>query len=102
MSNMKILHPDDIDESLTKLVEYADQYHVLLPFVDATGEAPEYRSLGHAIDHNSVKLADLAALSAAMQARAQGKAIWFILFNTPWLLSQADGDALLKAKAARR
>ena len=102
MSNMKILNPDDIDESLVKVIEHAGKFHVLLPFVDATGEMPEYRSLGHPLEQLAIKVRDLNALSAAMKTRAQDTAIWFILFSTPWLLPQPEGDAILKAKAARR
>ena len=102
MSNLKLFDPRDIDESLLKLVEHGGGYHVLLPFVDATGAAPEYRSLGHPTGHGAIRMPDLEALTAAMRARAEGGAIWFILFSTPWLLSHTDGEAILHAKAARR
>ena len=102
MSNLKLFDPNDIDESLLKLVEHEGKHHVLLPFVDATGAAPEYRSLGQPTEHGAIRMPDLAALTAAMRARAAGTAIWFILFNTPWLLAEADGQAILQAKAARR
>jgi hypothetical protein len=102
MSNMKILNPDDIDESLVKVIEHAGKFHVLLPFVDATGGMPEYRSLGHPIEQSTIKVRDLTALSSAMQARAQGAAVWFIMFTTPWLLPRSEGDTILKAKAAAR
>jgi hypothetical protein len=102
MSSFKTLSPDDIDESLMKLVEFAGRRQVLLPFVDATGAAPEYRSLGHATENSSVRLEDLEDLAKAMRSRAGDAAEWFLLFNTPWLLRRSDGDAVRKPDAGRR
>jgi hypothetical protein len=95
MSNLKPLDPDDIDESLLKLVESSGKHYVLLPFVDATATAPEYRSLGHATTRDSIRVEDLTQISTQMRERAQGS-VWFILFNTPWLLSQAAAEAIRK------
>jgi hypothetical protein len=101
MSNFKPLRPEDLDESIVKLVEFSGRHHVLLPFMDATGAAPECRSLGHATEHRSIRIEDLHALAKAMKGSQQGAA-WFILFNTPWLLRQSDADAMQKAEPARR
>ena len=101
MSSFKPLRPEDIDESLVKLIEFANQHYVLLPYVDATGATPEFRSLGHATKHPAVRVEDLDALSAAMHSRKQ-EAVWFILFNTPWLLPPAHVDAARKPAAGRR
>ena len=101
MSSFKPLRPEDIDETLVKLIEFSNQRYVLLPFVDATGTAPEFRSLGHPTHHPAVRVQDLDALSTAMRGREQGAA-WFILFSTPWLLRQSDGDAIRKTAGPRR
>jgi hypothetical protein len=101
MSNFKPLRPEDIDESLVKLIEFSGQCHVLLPFVDATGAAPEYKSLGHATVHRTIRMEDLHALTKAMRGHQQAGS-WFILFSTPWLLRQADANSVQKAGFARK
>ena len=101
MSNFKPLRPEDIDESLVKLVEFSGHCHVLLPFIDATGAAPEFKSLGHSTLHRSVRMEDLDALTKTMRGHQRAGA-WFILFNTPWLLRQADAGAAQKTGFARK
>ena len=95
MNNLKLFNPDDIDESLVKLVAFAEKRFLLFPFIDATGAAPEYRSLGYATEHSNIRVEDLAELTARMKRRAEG-AVWYMLFNTPWLLRHADADAAQK------
>jgi hypothetical protein len=102
MSNFKPLNPSHIDESLIKVIEFEGRHHVLLPFVDATGSVPEYRSVGHALSQGAVRVQDLDALTGVMLERARGTAVWYILFSTPWLLSLSHSDAIQKVKAARR
>lgn len=95
MNNLKAFNPDDIDESLVKLVAFADKRFLLFPYIDATGAAPEYRSLGYATEHNTIRLEDLTEMTVRMKRRADG-AVWYILFSTPWLLRHADADAAQK------
>jgi hypothetical protein len=102
MSNYKPLNPSDIDETLVKFLEFGGKRYVVLPFVDATGSTPEYRSVGHLTPHPSLKVEDLQRLSTAMASRAQGGAAWFILFNTPWLVSAADSETTRKPTEARQ
>ena len=95
MNNLKIFNPEDIDESLVKLVVFADKRFLLFPFIDATGATPEYRSLGYPTEHNTIRVEDLTEMTARMKRRAEG-AVWYILFSTPWLLRHADADAAQK------
>lgn len=95
MNNVKIFNPEDIDESLVKLVAFADKRFLLFPFIDATGAAPEYRSLGYPTEHNTIRIEDLTEMAARMKRRAEA-AVWYILFSTPWLLRHADADAAQK------
>ena len=95
MNNIKLFNPEDIDESLVKLVAFADKGFLLFPFIDATGAAPEYRSLGYPTEHNTIRVEDLAEMTARMKRRAED-AVWYILFSTPWLLRHADADAAQK------
>lgn len=71
MNNLKPFNPEDIDESLVKLVAFADKRFLLFPFIDATGATPEYRSLGYITDHNSIRVEDLAEITARMKRRAE-------------------------------
>jgi hypothetical protein len=95
MNNLKPFSPEDIDESLVKLVAFADKRFLLFPFIDATGAAPEYRSLGYPTDHNAIRVEDLTEMTSRMKRRAEG-AVWYILFSTPWLLRTSDADAAQK------
>jgi hypothetical protein len=95
MNNLKPFSPEDIDESLVKLVVFADKRFMLFPFIDATGAVPEFRSLGYPTEHNAIRVEDLTEMTSRMKRRAEG-AVWHILFSTPWLVRHSDADAAQK------
>lgn len=93
MNNLKPFDPQDIDETLTRVVTYGNDCHLLFPYINALGDAPKFDSVGQVIRGPSASVQDFTALSERI--RQAGKAaVWFISFNTPWLVKQADADAL--------
>ncbi len=93
MDNLKPFDPDDIEESLLRLVAYDGRHYALFPYIDVTGSAPEYKSVRHPIARESISAAELGALSA--QVKQLGKdAEWHISFSTPWRIKPSDGEAI--------
>jgi hypothetical protein len=98
MSSLKIFDPNDIDETLSRVVTFGAQTHLLFPYVDARGTAPQFRSVGCVIEGNAATVADFATLCALVRDHGTN-AVWFISFNTPWLLPAAEA---LKIEHRRR
>ena len=90
MTNLKTFDPNDIDETLTRVVTHGGATHLLFPYIDATGKAPTFNSINCVIDGPTATIEDFAALSALIkQRREPGE--WFLSFNTPWLMTASDG-----------
>jgi hypothetical protein len=85
MDNLKPFDPEDIDESLLRLVRYGGVRYALFPYVDATGAAPEFRSVRRRIDGEQLTRLDPAEIAVAVKQHG-ATAEWFIQFNTPWLI----------------
>lgn len=101
MENLKPFDPQDIDESLTRIVVYDNHIHLLFPYISATGPSPKFESIGCVIGARAATVADFAALSALLR-RARTDAEWFISFNTPWLLRLSDADRIRHRPLIRR
>lgn len=100
MDTLKPFDPNDIDETLTRLVAFGDAAHLLFPYIDARGAAPKFDSIGQPIKGPSATVENFAALSAAVGRAAEG-AHWFISFNTPWLLDGRDAEAVRQRTSGR-
>jgi len=87
MSSLKIFKPDEIDETLTR--------------VDATGSAPQFNSIGCIIEGSAATIEDFASLSALV-GKHGASAVWFISFNTPWLLSVAEAAKVEQRRRPHR
>ncbi len=99
MDNLKPFDPQDIDESLLKIVMHGGQHYALFPYVDALGAAPEYRSVRHQIGRDTISVRELDELSALIRRRGEN-ALWFISFSTPWLISAAEVENLRQKSRA--
>ncbi|HLZ97974.1 MAG TPA: hypothetical protein VKP66_08475 [Steroidobacteraceae bacterium] len=93
MENRKPFDPMDIDESLTRLITHAGHTYLLFPYINATGMTPKFNSIGRVIGGSSATAEDIAALSAQAK-QAADRAEWFISFNTPWLVTAEEADAI--------
>jgi hypothetical protein len=98
MSSLKIFDPDDIDETLSRVVTFGAQTHLLFPYVDARGAAPQFSSVGCVIEGSAATVEDFTRLCALVRDHGTN-AVWFISFNTPWLLPAAEA---LKVEQRRR
>jgi hypothetical protein len=85
MDNLKPFDPDEIDETLTRVVTHGRETFLLFPFISAVGPVPKFNSISCVIKGNAATVQDFAAL-AALVAEAGANGGWAISFNTPWLL----------------
>jgi len=93
MNNLKAFDPDDIDESLLRQVAYGGKYYALFPYVDATGPAPEFKSVRREIMRDAISVDEINDLSQMIKRRGENAA-WLISFSTPWLLKRTDADEM--------
>jgi len=101
VDNLKPFDPNDVDETLTRVVTHRGITYVLFPYVNATGEEPRFNSLQCAIEGPAATIDDFAALAQLItQRRSEGK--WFISFNTPWLMTAADREKIAQRAAVPR
>jgi hypothetical protein len=92
MDNLKVFDPDDIDETLSRVVSHGGRAYLMFPYVDAVGTAPKFNSVSLVIDGPAATIKDFAALSASVR-QAAGSARWYISFNTPWLLLPTEAES---------
>jgi hypothetical protein len=101
VTNLKPFDPNDVDETLTRVVAHGGATYLLFPYINAIGKAPKFDSINCAIDGPAATIADFAALSGLIkQSPSQGE--WFISFNTPWLMNNSDGEKIIRRVPAAR
>lgn len=99
MQNLKPFDPDEVDETLTRVVVHGRGTYLMFPYIDGKGATPRFSSVGCLIDGPAATVKDFAAL-ASLAKQAGANAVWFISFNTPWLLSPAAVEDL-KSQASQ-
>jgi hypothetical protein len=82
---MKPFDPSEVDETLTRVVSHNGKTYLLFPFLNATKNEPEYRSIGIVIAGTAATVQDFHNLTALLIKAGQGL-LWRIVFNTPWLI----------------
>lgn len=101
MTNLKPFDPNDVDETLTRVVTHRGVTHLLFPYVDALDSAPRFNSIHRVIDGPAATIEDFAALCELIgESRQQGE--WFISFNTPWLMTAAEAEKISQRASAAR
>jgi hypothetical protein len=98
MENRKPFNPMDIDESLTRLVTHGGLTYLMFPYINAIGPTPKFKSIGFVINGLGATIEDYATLSAQAKLAADG-AEWFISFNTPWLITTEEADAIRQRRS---
>ena len=92
IDDMKPFDPADVDETLTRVVAHHGKNYLLFPYVNATQNEPEYKSIGMVIVGATASVQDFHGLTALLVQSGQGF-LWRIVFNTPWLIRIAEGAA---------
>jgi hypothetical protein len=101
MDNFKPFDPNDIDESLTRVVAHGGHRYLLFPHINATGTIPKFNSISYVIGRAAPAIADFLALSELVR-QAEKNAKWLISFNTPWLIPLSEiADIEQRASEAR-
>ena len=88
MQSYKPFDPNDIDETLTRIVSHGDHTYLMFPYINAMGSVPEFNSISHVIDGPAATVRDFSTLTQSVKQAAEN-ASWFISFNTPWLMPLA-------------
>jgi hypothetical protein len=89
MDNLKPFDPDEIDETLTRVVTHGSETYLLFPFINGVGVVPKFNSISYVIKGKVATVQDFGSLSALI-TQAGANASWAISFNTPWLLPAAQ------------
>jgi hypothetical protein len=85
MDNLKPFDPEDIDETLTRIVRHGGHIYLLFPYINGLDPVPHFESLSITIPGPMATVEDLAKLTAlAHNSRKGGD--WVISFSTPWLV----------------
>lgn len=101
MRDFKPFDPDDVDQSLVRVVTYGGKHYVLFPYIDAVGPVPKFNSVAQVIAGPAATTGDLKALSLLVR-QAGENAAWFISFTTPWRVRPSEGDSIKQRKAIAR
>ena len=89
MKNLKPFDPNDIDETLTRVITHGRTTYLMFPYINALGIAPKFNSVSYVIKGPTAAVSEFAALAASIKnIPEQGE--WFISFNTAWLLSPQE------------
>ncbi len=88
MDNLKPFDPNEIDETLTRVVTHGSDTYLLFPFISALSQVPKFNSISCVIKGKAATVQDFETLSRLV-AEAGANAGWAISFNTPWLLPAA-------------
>jgi hypothetical protein len=102
VTNLKPFDPDDVDETLTRVVVHGGNSYLLFPYIDALRIAPKFDSIHCTIAGPAATIQDFASLAGLIKAgRSHGE--WFISYNTPWLITAADAATIItqRVSAAR-
>jgi hypothetical protein len=91
IDDMKPFDPADVDETLTRVVSHNDKTYLLFPYINATKNEPEYKSIAIVIAETAAGVQDFHNLTAILVKAAQGF-LWRIVFNTPWLIRIPQDD----------
>jgi hypothetical protein len=89
MKDLKPFDPNDVDETLTRVITHVAKTHLLFPFVDGIGAEPKYNSIGMVIAGAAATVQDFQELTLRIKKAGEGAA-WRIVFNTPWRIRPSD------------
>ena len=93
MNTLKPFDPNDIDETLTRVVNHGRHTYLMFPYINAIGAAPQFNSISYVIDGSAATIEDFLALSALVR-QAGENAKWLISFSTPWLMPLPEAVAI--------
>jgi hypothetical protein len=93
MENLKPFDPDDIDETLTRVVTHGRDTYLMFPYINVVDSVPKFNSISRVIAGSAATVEDFAALSALVR-QAANRAEWFLSFNTPWLIAPSEAQSI--------
>ncbi|HEY0801484.1 MAG TPA: hypothetical protein VGD54_11625 [Steroidobacteraceae bacterium] len=93
MNTLKPFDPNEIDETLTRVVSHGRDTYLMFPYINATGPAPQFNSISYVIEGSAATIEDFLALSALVR-QAGENAKWLISFSTPWLMRLPEAVAI--------
>jgi hypothetical protein len=101
MENLKQFDPQDIDESLTRVVAHGGVFYLMFPYISALKAAPHFDSLSVTIAARAATVEDFSKLSDLVKNSGKGGE-WFISFSTPWLVRAEEVQDLRSRGSVRK
>jgi hypothetical protein len=101
VNNLKRFDPNDIDETLTRVVTHGRATYLMFPYINAMGTAPKFDSISCVIEGPTATKANFAALSSLLRKPPE-RGEWFISFNTPWLVTPSEAENIRHRATAPR
>jgi hypothetical protein len=101
MENLKPFDPQDIDESLTRIVTHGGHVYLMFPFISGIDAVPRFESLSITIAGPTATAEDLYKLTEAVK-NAGIDGAWFISFSTPWRVRAEDVQNLRSRGSVRK
>jgi uncharacterized protein YegL len=101
MENLKPFDPQDIDESLTRIVTHGGHVYLMFPYVSGIDAVPRFESLSITIAGPTATAEDLSKLTDLVKNTGSDGA-WFISFSTPWRVRAEDVQNLRSRGSVRK
>jgi hypothetical protein len=101
MENLKQFDPQDIDESLARVVTHGGLFYLMFPYISALEGAPHFDSVSVTIAARAATVEDFSKLCDLVKKSGKG-AQWFISFSTPWLVRAEEVQDLRSRGSVRQ
>ncbi len=101
MENLKPFDPEEIDETLTRIVTHGGHVYLMFPYISGMNAVPRYESLSITIAGPQATVKDFAKLTAVAKNSLNDGA-WFISFSTPWLIRNEEIQNLRSRGSVRK
>jgi hypothetical protein len=101
METLKPFDPQDIDESLTRIVTHGGHVYLLFPYVSGIDAVPRFESLSITIAGPTATVEDFSRLTDLVK-NAGDDGAWFISFSTPWRVRAEDVQNLRSRGSVRK
>ena len=101
METLKPFNPQEIDESLTRIVSHGGHLYLMFPYISGIDPVPHFDSLSITIAGPAATVEDFSKLTALIKNSA-GRSAWFISFSTPWLIRAEEVQNLRSRGSVRQ
>jgi hypothetical protein len=101
MESLKPFDPQEIDETLTRVVTHGGYVHLIFPYISGMDVVPRYESLSIIIEGAAATVEDFDKLTTLVK-NSRNDGAWFISFSTPWLIRAEQVQNLRSRGSVRK